>query len=72
MLDTAEVMNAGLPIVAPQAASSMSTAGRGQLPAVSRRNSSGDSSWKVIRRPRTSPMMLTCAAWLKDSGPVRT
>ena len=48
---TAEVMNAGLPIVAPPASSSMSTTGRGQLPSVSRRNSSGDSSSNVIRRP---------------------
>jgi hypothetical protein len=63
-----EVMNAGLPIAAPHAASSMSTTGRGQLPAVSLRNSSGDSSAKVIRRPKTSPMMRICAAWLNDSG----
>jgi len=69
---TVEVMNAGLPIVAPQAASSISTTGRGQLPSVSLRNASGDSSSNLIRRPRTSPMMLTCSAWLSDSGPVRT
>ena len=25
-----------------------------------------------IGRPKTSPMMLTCSAWLRDSGPVRT
>jgi hypothetical protein len=41
MSNTVEVMNAGLPIVAPHAASSMSTTGRGQLPSVSFRNSSG-------------------------------
>jgi hypothetical protein len=52
MSATAAVMNAGLPIVAPHAASSMSTTGRGQLPSVSLRNSSGDSSSNVIRRLR--------------------
>jgi hypothetical protein len=66
MPDTVEVMNAGLPIVAPHAASSMSTTGRGQLPSVWFRNSSGDSSWNLIRRPRTSPMMLTGSVALAD------
>ena len=50
---TAELMNAGLPVVAAQASSSMSTTGCGQLPAVSLRNSSGDSSSNLIRRPKT-------------------
>src|SRR5215213_4712728 len=36
--DTVEVMNAGFPIAAAQAASSISTTGRGQLPDVSLRN----------------------------------
>jgi hypothetical protein len=45
---------------------------RGQLASISRRNSSGDSSSNLIRRPMTSPMMFTCSAWLSDSGPVRT
>jgi len=40
---TVDVTNAGRPIVAPHAASSMSTTWPGQRPAVSRRNSSGDS-----------------------------
>jgi hypothetical protein len=58
---TADVIYAEPPSVAPHAASSMSTAGRRQLPSVSCRNSSGDSSSNVIRCPTTSPTMLTCA-----------
>jgi hypothetical protein len=57
MSATVEVTYAGLPIVAPQAASSMSTTGRGQIPSVSRRNSSDHSSSNLIQRPRTSPMI---------------
>jgi hypothetical protein len=41
MSDTVAVTYAGLPIVAAHASSSMSTTGRGQVPAVSPRNSSG-------------------------------
>jgi hypothetical protein len=62
MSGTVVVTYAGRPIVAAHASSSMSTTGRGQVPAVSVLNSSGDSSSNLIRRPTTSPMMLTCSA----------
>ncbi len=69
---TVDVTYAGCPIVAAHASSSMSTTGGGQIPAVSARNSSGDSSSKVTGRPSTSPMVRACSSWLSDSGPVRT
>ena len=53
MPDAVAVTNAGLPIAAPHASRSMSTTGRGQVPAVSLLNSSGDSSSNLIRRPVT-------------------
>jgi hypothetical protein len=58
----AVVTYAGCPTAAPHAASNMSTTGGGQLAAVSRRNSSGESSWNARRRPSTSPMTATCRA----------
>ena len=51
MSATVEVTNAGLPIVARHASSSMSTTVPGQRPAVSCRNSSGDNSSNGIWRP---------------------
>ena len=59
---TVEVTNAGRPIVAPHAVSNMSTTGAGQMPAVSRRKASGDSSSNGIRRPMAVPMIRTCSA----------
>jgi hypothetical protein len=53
MSGTVAVMYAGRPIVAAHASRSMSTTGRGQVPAVSLLNSSGDSSSNLIRRPTT-------------------
>ncbi len=52
---TVDVTKAGRPIVASHAASNMSTTGRGQVPAVWWRNSSGESSWNGIRRPIAVP-----------------
>lgn len=60
--------NAGLPIVAPQASSSMSTTGRGQLPSVSLRNSSGDSSSNSIRRPKTRYLGQALTAWVEQTA----
>ena len=59
---TVVVTYAGCPTAASRAASNMSTTGGGQLAAVSRRNSSGESSWNARRRPSTSPMTATCRA----------
>ncbi|OEJ55147.1 hypothetical protein BGK72_34560 [Streptomyces agglomeratus] len=66
------VMYAGCPTAALHAASSMSTTELGAVPCDRFRNSSGVISSNGIWRPRASPMTPTCAAWVSDSGPVRT